>query len=131
MPGYRIGASVLLRHPLSEIFEFFALAENLNLLTPPWLQFSILTPLPVHMEVGTRIKYRIKLRGVPVMWDSEITEWDPPYGFTDTQINGPVRELGAPTPFRRDARGYTWSLMTSPIGCRAATWLIGCSCVRS
>ena len=70
-------------------FEFFALAENLNLLTPPWLQLSILTPLPIHMEVGTIIKYRIKLRGFPVMWDSEITEWDPPYGFTDTQIHGP------------------------------------------
>ena len=89
MPDFHIGASVTLRRPLTEIFEFFALAENLDLLTPPQLQFSILTPLPIHMEVGTIIKYRIKLRGFPVMWDSEITEWDPPYGFTDTQVHGP------------------------------------------
>ena len=89
MPDFHIGASVTLPRPLTEIFEFFALAENLDLLTPPQLQFSILTPLPIPMEVGTIIKYQIKLRGFPVMWDSEITEWDPPYGFTDTQVHGP------------------------------------------
>ncbi len=91
MPDFRICASVLLRRPLSEIFEFFALTENLNLLTPPWIRFSVITPLPIHMAVGTVIKYWIKLRGLPIMWESEITEWNPPFGFTDTQIRGPYK----------------------------------------
>lgn len=92
MADFRIGSSVLLLRPLGEIFQFFSLAENLNLLTPPWLRFSILTPLPVQMKVGAIIRYRIKLHGLPMTWVSEITESDPPYGFTDTQIRGPYRK---------------------------------------
>lgn len=66
--------------------------ENLEALTPPWLHFNILTSLPIEMGQGTRISYRIRIRGVPVRWVSEITEWNPPYSFEDTQIRGPYRK---------------------------------------
>ena len=91
MPDFQISSSVLLRYPRPQVFEFFSRADNLNLLTPPWLHFSILPPLPIEIGRGTVIKYRIRLRGVPVRWDSEITEWEPPLRFTDTQIRGPYR----------------------------------------
>ncbi|MYC38904.1 MAG: SRPBCC family protein [Chloroflexi bacterium] len=91
MPDFHLSSSVLLHYPLSEVFDFFASAENLNLLTPPWLHFSILTRLPIEMQRGTVIQYRLKLHGIPVRWDSEITEWEPPFRFTDTQIRGPYR----------------------------------------
>ena len=91
MPDFHLSSSVLLHYPLSEVFDFFASAENLNLLTPPWLHFSILTRLPIEMQRGTVIRYRLKLHGIPVRWDSEITEWEPPFRFTDTQIRGPYR----------------------------------------
>ena len=89
MAEFRLHSSVLLRYPRERVFDFFADAENLNLLTPPWLRFSILTPLPIDMAKGTRIEYRIRLRGIPVRWVSEITEWEPPARFTDEQVRGP------------------------------------------
>ena len=91
MPDFHFSSSILLRYPLPEVFGFFSEAENLNLLTPPWVHFSILTPLPIEMRRGVVIQYSIKVRGIPHRWDSEITEWRPPFGFTDTQIRGPYR----------------------------------------
>ena len=89
--AFQIHQEQLLRYPLEQVFGFFSAAENLDLLTPPWVRFSILTPLPIEMAVGTIIEYRIRLRGVPVTWRSEITEWQPPFAFCDEQRRGPYR----------------------------------------
>ena len=80
-----------LNAPLEEVFAFFSKAENLQKLTPEWLYFKILTPLPIKMEEGTLIDYQLKLHGIPVKWRTRITEWSPPYAFTDEQIKGPYR----------------------------------------
>lgn len=75
--------------PINEVFEFFSKAENLNAITPPDLEFKILTPLPVKMFVGSKIKYRIKIGGIPLLWKTNISEWNPPYKFADEQVSGP------------------------------------------
>ena len=80
-----------LKRPLTEVFDFFSNAHNLAVITPPWLRFEVLTPAPIEMGVGTRIDYRLKLRGLPIRWQSEITEWNPPYTFADEQRRGPYR----------------------------------------
>ena len=43
---------------ITEIFEFFSRAENLNKVTPPDVSFTILTPSPIPTKVGTLIDYR-------------------------------------------------------------------------
>ena len=88
---HRIESAVRLAAPLESIFAFFADAANLELLTPAWLHFRILSPLPLAMAVGTRINYRLRLRGVPIRWQSEITAWEPPCRFVDEQRRGPYR----------------------------------------
>jgi ligand-binding SRPBCC domain-containing protein len=47
------------------------------------------TPEPIEMRAGARIAYCLKLRGIPLRWDSEITVWEPSYRFVDVQRRGP------------------------------------------
>ena len=75
-----------------DIFDFFASAENLERLTPPWLNFKIISALPIAMNAGTVIEYKIKLHRIPIRWESEITLWDPPHRFCDVQRKGPYKK---------------------------------------
>ena len=78
-----------LDRPRDEVFEFFADAFNLEALTPPLLGFEVLTPRPIEMAAGTRIRYRLRVHGVPLRWLTEIREWTPPERFVDAQVRGP------------------------------------------
>lgn len=74
---------------LETVFTFFARPENLAKLTPPWLDFNILTPSPVPMSKGAVIDYLIKLGPVPTRWRTLITTYEPPHLFVDEQLQGP------------------------------------------
>ena len=91
MPDFHFHSRVLLPRPLLEVSDFLCRAESLEPITPPWVHFTILTPLPIEMRQGLLIQYRIRVRGISYRWDSEISQWQPPYRFTDTQIRGPYR----------------------------------------
>jgi ligand-binding SRPBCC domain-containing protein len=88
---YELKRKVTLADPVEDVFAFFSKAENLNLITPPWLHFKILTPLPVNMAKNTLIDYSIKLFGMKMTWKTEITVWEPPRRFVDRQLKGPYR----------------------------------------
>jgi hypothetical protein len=77
--------------PLEEVFSFFSRAENLEVLTPAWLNFKILDVHPQPVQKGTIIKYKLRMRGLPIRWISEILKWNPPHGFIDIQRNGPYK----------------------------------------
>jgi len=78
--------------PLEEVFQFFSRADNLEKITPAWLRFKILTPLPIKMKVGTLINYRLSLYHLPLRWQTEIKVWEPPHRFVDIQRRGPYKE---------------------------------------
>lgn len=82
----------IINRPIEEVFEFFCDATNLEIITPPELNFQIITPLPIEMKRGTLIDYRLKLRGIPLRWRTEITEWNPPYSFVDTALKSPYKQ---------------------------------------
>ena len=91
MKTFRFITHQTIERRLPEVFAFFSDAHNLATITPPWLRFEVLTPAPIVLQVGTRIDYRLKLRGIPLRWQSEITAWHPPKSFTDEQRRGPYR----------------------------------------
>jgi ligand-binding SRPBCC domain-containing protein len=91
MPEFKIQTELWLPRPRYEVFPFFAEARNLEILTPPWLKFEVLTPAPIAMRAGTLIDYRIRVHGLPIRWRTEIAEWEPPHQFVDRQLHGPYR----------------------------------------
>lgn len=91
MKLFRLHSEVVISERLDGVFPFFADATNLQQITPPWLNFEVVSPTPIEMKPGQTIDYRLKLRGFPLRWRSEITEWAPPHRFVDEQLRGPYR----------------------------------------
>lgn len=89
--AFRLACQLWLPAPRQRVFDFFGDAFQLETLTPPWLNFHVLSPRPIVMAPGVRIDYKLRLRGIPIRWRSLISTWNPPTEFVDEQIRGPYR----------------------------------------
>ena len=89
MKEFTLHAELWLPRSRDQVFPFFAEARNLETLTPPWLNFEVLTPAPIVMRPGALIDYRIRVHGMPIGWRTEVVEWTPPHRFVDVQLRGP------------------------------------------
>jgi ligand-binding SRPBCC domain-containing protein len=87
----RIKRELWVPYRAKDVFRFFADANNLDSITPSWLHFRVLTQ-DTKIEKGALLEYHLKWHGVPLRWLTEITAWDPPYRFTDTQRKGPYKK---------------------------------------
>jgi ligand-binding SRPBCC domain-containing protein len=92
MKQFTFESQLYLPRPRDQIFSFFANPQNLEILTPPWLNFTILTTNLSEMKAGVAIDYKLFIHGVPLRWQSEITVWKPPVRFVDEQRRGPYRQ---------------------------------------
>lgn len=97
----------IIRHPREKVFKFFADAANLERITPPELNFHIITPQPINIEKGALIDYQLKLRGIPITWKTEITQWNPPHDFIDTALRSPYKQWIHLHTFEENERGET------------------------
>jgi ligand-binding SRPBCC domain-containing protein len=92
MAEHTLTRELELKTPVKETFEFFADAGNLERITPPELNFKITTAQPFTISKGTLIDYRLKLRGIPITWKTEITRWEPPFSFIDQALKSPYKQ---------------------------------------
>ena len=85
-------SSQILRTSLERAWDFFSDPRNLTRITPPELDFTVLTDLPERIHPGMMIEYRVRpLLGFPVRWLTEITHVEPGKFFVDEQRIGPYR----------------------------------------
>ena len=78
--------------PIAEVFKFFQNPNNLQMITPPNLDFEILSKCPKTMTNNLIIDYRIKLFKIPFNWKTKINLYNPPLIFIDEQLKGPYKK---------------------------------------
>jgi len=82
----------VLKTDLDSAWKFFSNPENLGEITPPEIQFKILSILPKQIYPGMIIRYRVKpLLGIPMTWVTEITHVEEKKYFIDVQLSGPYK----------------------------------------
>lgn len=116
--------------PIEQVFDFFADAANLERITPPELNFHIITPQPINIKKGALIDYKLSLRGLPITWKTEITQWNPPHDFVDTALKSPYKQWIHLHTFETGEAGETimhdvvrYRLPFEPLG-DAAHWFV-------
>jgi ligand-binding SRPBCC domain-containing protein len=120
---WRLTATQYLSRPLEDVFPFFADAYNLEELTPKFLKFNVLTPRPIEMNSGAEIRYKLKVRGVPIKWKTSILDWDPPHQFVDNQDSGPYALWHHTHTFKPTQDG-TGTICTDTVRYRPAGWIL-------
>lgn len=73
---------------VQEAFAVFENPYNLAKITPPWLNFRILTP-NLQMRLGAEIDYEFRWMGIPLRWRTRITGYEPPFHFVDEALKSP------------------------------------------
>ncbi len=91
MHTYCLEREQWLPRPVDEVFAFFSRPENLQVITPPWLDFRMVES-PAELAVGSLIRYRLRWRWMPIRWTTEISEWNAPHRFVDREISGPYAQ---------------------------------------
>ncbi len=89
--SFRLATKQILPAAIEPVFDFFADAGQLERITPPWVNFRVTTPMPIEIQKGTLIDYRLRLRFVPIRWRTLISDWTPTSQFVDEQLKGPYR----------------------------------------
>jgi ligand-binding SRPBCC domain-containing protein len=87
--SHRLTRTTRLPGDLATVFAFFKDPRNLEAITPPWLGFRIDSSTDERVRPGTRIAYRLRLHGIPLRWESRITEYAEESHFADEQLKGP------------------------------------------
>lgn len=86
---HRLVRTTTLHGDPTQVFDFFKHPGNLETITPPWLGFHITATSDETVREGTRIRYRLRLLGLPIAWESRITEFVQGSHFADEQVTGP------------------------------------------
>ncbi len=119
---HSLDTTIRLPQPPEELFPFFSDARNLERITPPELNFSIVASPRGSIGEGVHIRYRLRLWGVGFGWKTSISDWQPPHHFVDEQISGPFSRWVHRHSLERSGHGtlmhdhVDYTLPLSPVG---------------
>ena len=124
--------SQLIRAGIAHAWDFFSDPRNLARITPPDLDFKVLTELPDRIYPGMMIEYRVRpLLGIPARWVTEITHVEEGRFFVDEQRIGPYRIWHHEHRFVETADGrteisdrVTYVLPFGPLGELVHPWIV-------
>ena len=90
MPWFRLTVSHQTRLDPQQAWEFLNDVANLELMTPPEMRFKFLGDPHKPLSLGSILVYSIRpLPLYKTLWVSEISAFEPPNRFCDTQLKGP------------------------------------------
>jgi ligand-binding SRPBCC domain-containing protein len=77
---------------IEEAWDFFTSPKNVGLITPPWLDFRMISDPPEYLHPGTLVASEIRpVPGISIQWISEITHIRPPHFYITEQRVGPFK----------------------------------------
>jgi len=93
MAIYQYTTEQFLPISIRKAWDFFSSPKNLSVITPPEMDFKILTQLDdKEIYNGMLIDYTVKpLFGIPMHWQTKIIDVKPLEVFADTQLKGPYK----------------------------------------
>jgi len=88
----RLEFNTILSATIKDVWDFFSSPQNLGKITPPSMDFRIITPVPAIIHPGLFIGYKVSpFPGMRVKWLTEITHIEEYKFFIDEQRIGPYR----------------------------------------
>jgi ligand-binding SRPBCC domain-containing protein len=84
-----IRRSFVVPAPIQDVYDFFIRTENLERISPPGFRLRVLSGTAGRLGFGKSLILSLRFSGIPVRWELEITDCQPPLRFVDRQRKGP------------------------------------------
>lgn len=91
MARYHFQFRQVLPVSVEELFNFLIQPSNLEQIEAKAMRVKVLSSSTPIIEQGTVIDYSFLKNGIPIRWQSKITEFERNVYFTDLQTKGPFR----------------------------------------
>ncbi len=113
----------IIKADIKDVWAFFSNPANLSLITPPSMNFQVVSELGEQVREGQIIEYRVKpLPGLRMKWVSRISKLIPNKSFTDVQLQGPYKLWRHHHVFKEVEQGVE---MTDTIEYALSFWPLG------
>lgn len=89
---YQIKRTQFVKTDLATCWDFFSSPNNLQVITPDYMGFKVLTTVPEKMYEGLMIAYKVSpVMKIPLNWVTEIKYVHDEQFFVDEQRTGPYK----------------------------------------
>jgi len=103
---YQLKRTQFVKTDLETCWKFFSAPANLQVITPAYMGFRVLTAVPDEMYKGLIIRYTVSpVLKIPLTWVTEITHVQDKRYFVDNQRKGPYRMWHHEHHFKEVERG--------------------------